>query len=131
MSVAAAQKDLEALEAALADVRNRIAPFRRALYDVREQIRSACLDLDVGRMQVRSWRAPSRDEIAWLDARTTEFLEKTEHLIPEENRLKTGVAEAKNALRNAEYEAGKAARDATRRSRITPKRSTDGQHELF
>lgn len=128
MRAPAAQKALEAVEAELAAIRARIAPFRRALYAAREIIREGCIRSDHSRMAIRSWRPMNRDEVARLDAAHAHFREHTEHLLPEEARLNAGVKEATRALRNAEHEDKMDARRAAKSDR---KEAQNDQPDLF
>ena len=123
-----AQRDLERIEAELAAIRERIAPFRRALFAAREDVRCRCVRLDHARQAIVSWRAPTTAEAAEMDAAALLFREQTEHLLPEEARLKAAVTEAKRAVQNAEFEAAQTARKAARQTR---KDRDFGQASLF
>lgn len=115
VAIALAQKELEAIEAELAEVRLRIAPFRRVLYAARESVRDQCIESDQSRMTITSWRAPNCSEVAELDAAAAWFVEATEHMIPDENRLKAALGEAKKDLSKAKFAVERAVRDATRK----------------
>jgi hypothetical protein len=99
-----ARMALQSIEAELAGVRARIAPFRRALYDARMNAHERCIKADSVQQKITWWRPLSKAEFAELDAAASLFREQTEHLLPAESRLKMAVKEATWALRDAEHD---------------------------